>query len=789
MRKLYLYLAMCVYCSGICLSTLVANPDAEIKTINISFPDAPKNEQEHQRWLSQIQKVVHDNGYQIKSKDENFGIYTASIPEDIVVEDFIKEVRDKLKDRDIIADVAPDYPVVVTGFSIGLQGQHFSLEQLEALKSGRLEQDLEKQKDALAKKETKTDKETAQLESINKQLSVLPRAKKQLFWHQRIVTTGMRDVQSPSYPFMPHYFSLWDLAPKKGEGIKVCMVDTGVASFTIKGKPAYRKNKDLNMKADFVTYDHNLVSANGNDPIELLTHQVDVYSKDEGPGRLELKQHLIPWVRDYLSTKDASWLVGYLIKYGKPELSDEGQLTQQGNDVLKQLTDSIHREFELVQLSQPVQESVVMQTMPAVAITSDDTMELAGHGSHTFGIVGASLDDPAALSPDKDTGVCGLAPSAQVIMIKSFNERGESNKSTLIAAIKHALISGVDILNMSLKVSDNMKESEEATQLLRRMVNLVPYVIAASGNDGDEKSSRYPGRIESYPGRFEQVEFDVGSFGKDGDDYGISVFSQYEPNVGPKVVAPGFDIISSSLIANQDVDSMYAFLDGTSMAVPMMSGFMALVLGEFKEDFDRRQILAAAYASGVRLHDNDDWRNKVLLGAIDMRTALFTLHVLRYIRKEISSYNIDKDFFSQKYDQLVRAVQDVLFADSITFSKDNLGGIDLKKSMIDYVKASAKVSGKQLDSFYVPTDLGEAIKVAAEPILQAIKPSKQAKKLKIAVDVDAIAQLLQQEQFDLFDWLGTKIRKRIVEVEEAHPYWLQQAQVVKSAAGVVVDVS
>jgi hypothetical protein len=71
------------------------------------------------------------------------------------------------------------------------------------------------------------------------------------------------------------------------------------------------------------------------------------------------------------------------------------------------------------------------------------------------------------------------------------------------------------------------------------------------------------------------------------------------------------------------------------MAAPIISGFVALMLAEFpdNEDFTREHLLKVCYSSGFFLADNHDWKTKSVFGALDFRTALFILHVLRMFKK------------------------------------------------------------------------------------------------------------------------------------------------------------
>jgi len=72
---------------------------------------------------------------------------------------------------------------------------------------------------------------------------------------------------------------------------------------------------------------------------------------------------------------------------------------------------------------------------------------------------------------------------------------------------------------------------------------------------------------EAYPARFDTVAFDVGAFKYDDGNYSMCPFTQNEPDIGPKFIAPGF---SCGITPDQVSDSMYVFMSGTLIAVPVV---------------------------------------------------------------------------------------------------------------------------------------------------------------------------------------------------------------------------
>ena len=124
-------------------------------------------------------------------------------------------------------------------------------------------------------------------------------------------------------------------------------------------------------------------------------------------------------------------------------------------------------------------------------------------------------------------------------MIKAFNDNGSTNKTTLNAALQRAITLRNPIVSMSLKITDEVDKVADAP--LKELIDGIDYVVAASGNDGNSKLLH---NKEAYPAKFDSVAFDVGAFQYNDGDYDVCSFTQMEPNIGPKFVAPGFDIFS-----------------------------------------------------------------------------------------------------------------------------------------------------------------------------------------------------------------------------------------------------
>ena len=302
-------------------------------------------------------------------------------------------------------------------------------------------------------------------------------------------------------------------------------------------------------------------------------------------------------------------------------------------------------DYTLVTLGPPNnQRKVILEFMPLVALDKKPfnlfcssskhldnrwaTVHTAGHGTHTAGIIGGLLQTPVKETLNdayvrqllkQDSGICGIAPRCDLVMIKAFKSSGfATNRSIVTQAIKKAQEQGAQIINLSLKIDDHMDIAELESETLEQALNEIPYTAAASGNAQRDRMGSYQSDREGYPARFSRVAFDAGAFVLYKDNQGeyhchIPEFSQYQEGVGPKFVAPGQNILSCGMVPEQKDESMYIFLQGTSTAAPMLSGFSALLLSEFSglfEKDEREKFLAICYSSALRMEDSEDWRKK-----------------------------------------------------------------------------------------------------------------------------------------------------------------------------------
>ncbi len=566
-----------------------------------------------------------------------------------------------------------------------------------------------------------------------------------IFWWQKIPTIGLR-LEEPfwpiHYPYLPHAFALWELAPHMGKDVEVFLVDTGIASFSFNNNQFYKKHQDLEMMADFSKEKYNFINDSKDilDPFEQLIEMITEYTNDSEENENRIRKMLPVWIKNYLRNNDETDIFNYLLKYGKDHLLEDKKghkiLTEEGKRALREILygqkglrpkHSTKFNYKLVDLEAPhYQKDVLLEFLPTAPILQNTLQAIkdekedtyfsasyeSGHGSHSAGIIGGKLhynkpENNQFLTPLKireflynDSGMCGIAPHCNLMMIKALRSDGEVNdRSTVIRGIKHAYDLNAQILNLSLKIDDQLDTTAADIIELENILAKIPYVIASSGNAVQKKFGIYQSGIEGYPAKFACVPFDVGAFSFFKDKNGnyqcpIADISQYQENVGPKFVMPGHNILSCGLVPNQKEDSMYVFMQGTSAAAPMISGALALILGEFKDTFknERQLFLKVCYTSGIYMQNTDDWKQKTLLGTLDLRTALFTLHVLKKIQTNIlSNKYLKKNYpFNNYENHYIKAIHMILMSMINDFIKKHSIKESFKNNFIGFFNNTIK---------------------------------------------------------------------------------------------------
>ena len=198
-------------------------------------------------------------------------------------------------------------------------------------------------------------------------------------------------------------------------------------------------------------------------------------------------------------------------------------------------------------------------------------IDRVGHGTHVTGIICANGNN-----------MTGVAPNAKIYVLKAINRTGTGKLSWVINAIKYAIEKRVDIISMSLGLSENSPKLEN---IIKEAINNNIVIVCAAGNEGDgnDESFEY-----SYPAAYTDV-ISVGAVDKKGVPAKFS-----NSNTAIDLVAPGVDIISTY------PNNQFAALSGTSMATPYVSGSLALLKNWSKNEFKRDLTQEELYAQLIK---------------------------------------------------------------------------------------------------------------------------------------------------------------------------------------------
>jgi serine protease AprX len=223
----------------------------------------------------------------------------------------------------------------------------------------------------------------------------------------------------------------------------------------------------------------------------------------------------------------------------------------------------------------------------------------SGHGTHVAGIVAGNGSD--------STGArTGIAPGAHLVVLKALDASGVGYISDVIAAldfvVAHKDVYNIRVVNLSVATAVyESYDTDPLTVAAQRAVDAGIVVVAAAGNRG-----RNPGGHDAYggitaPGNAPWV-LTVGASSHMGTadraDDTMAAFSSRGPtainaSAKPDIVAPGVGIESlsdpysafyttkSTSLLSGTVSTWYLpylSLSGTSMAAPVVSGTVALML-------------------------------------------------------------------------------------------------------------------------------------------------------------------------------------------------------------------
>lgn len=223
----------------------------------------------------------------------------------------------------------------------------------------------------------------------------------------------------------------------------------------------------------------------------------------------------------------------------------------------------------------------------------------SGHGTHTAGL--------AVGSPREDQRAAGIAPGCRLIPVQVFSGE-QTTISAMISGIAYAIHNGAHVVNVSIgpkmagyrnippneQIEISKRKGKAEEQLWNRVLNMAEkkntIIVFSAGNDNVIaclKPQNRPEKIISVTAVNPQLQKSI--FGNEGagSDYGN----------GSTVAAPGSEIYSTIPVND------FGFMEGTSMAAPIVSGVVAL-LKSVKPDITISETIKILTQSGKALSDN-----------------------------------------------------------------------------------------------------------------------------------------------------------------------------------------
>jgi len=196
----------------------------------------------------------------------------------------------------------------------------------------------------------------------------------------------------------------------------------------------------------------------------------------------------------------------------------------------------------------------------------DDAPQLAVHGTHVAGIIGAVRGN--------GIGIDGVADNVRIMPVSVVPANGDERDKDVANGIRYAVENGAKVINMSFgkRLSPHKEVVDEAIRFAEERDVLI---VHAAGNNGENYDS-----LPAYPsaqftdGRVAQNVLTVSNstarlnenLPARSSNYGVATVDLF---------APGTDILSTL------PGGRYASFSGTSMAAPCVAGVAALLRAYF----------------------------------------------------------------------------------------------------------------------------------------------------------------------------------------------------------------
>ncbi len=181
------------------------------------------------------------------------------------------------------------------------------------------------------------------------------------------------------------------------------------------------------------------------------------------------------------------------------------------------------------------------------------------HGTHVAGIIGAVGDN--------SEGVSGVAQNVQIMAVKVFRPNGYGYNSDILEGLDYVskqIDNGVNVVAINASYGGGGgSNGDTMDQAIQKLGEKGVVFCAAAGNDGKNIDND-----PTYPASYDASNIITVAASDQNDK--LASFSNYGKKT-VEVAAPGTNILSTY------PDNGYAYMQGTSMATPQVTGTVALL--------------------------------------------------------------------------------------------------------------------------------------------------------------------------------------------------------------------
>ncbi len=181
--------------------------------------------------------------------------------------------------------------------------------------------------------------------------------------------------------------------------------------------------------------------------------------------------------------------------------------------------------------------------------------------------------------------VLQLAPNAKIMPIRALTADGLGSSVDLAKAVNWAVSKGAQVINLSATADvDNTLGTALSNAAAKGI-----YITLAAGNGGVNKVA-FPARNTVKSDTFSQYSLNAGAVNA---NTALADFSNYGNAL--EITAPGVSLTSA-------VPGGYALVSGTSFSTPVLSGALALALGERTKGNMRGRLAQQLDATGTNIN-------------------------------------------------------------------------------------------------------------------------------------------------------------------------------------------